>query len=260
MLGAGCTAIVGSVRCDTLARVALRQVSTWRYRVFKCLQRCIAVVLRQGPPRGGDGPAVSFARWVQTVARMAALTAALVIGGDDADACLAHGLSFGGSATGTFMRLTSAAPADTGITRPPPALAETVAPNYPGGSLTGLFQSGGWLGRFAAGFLGSGFLGLLFGRGLVSGLAGVPSYLGLIVQLALLVALCRLIWTRWRSGGADGAAALSPRQLADPYLRSRDDLHSRHEPSLGSDGTARPGTAAPGARSSEPAHLGGERK
>jgi hypothetical protein len=72
-------------------------------------------------------------------------------------------------------------------------------------------------------------LGILFGRGLFGDLGGTPSYLGLFVQLALLAMLCWLIWTRWRAGNAADLAALSPRQLADPYLRSRDDLRARFE-------------------------------
>jgi hypothetical protein len=41
--------------------------------------------------------------------------------------------------------------------------------------------------------------------------------------------LCWLIWTRWRGGESADLAALSPRQLADPYLRSRDDLRARFD-------------------------------
>ncbi len=183
-----------------------------------------------------------------------------MIGGDDADLCLANGLSFGTGVTGAFMLLTSAATAETAITRRAPAIAQAGPQTYPGGSLTGLFQSGGWLGGFAAGFLGSGLLGLLFGRGLIGELGSVSSYLGLIVQLSLLALLGWLIWTRWNSGGAAGAAARSPRQLADPYLRSRDDLHSGRDPSLGPDGTGEPGAMDSSVPSSKVRHLGGERK
>jgi hypothetical protein len=186
--------------------------------------------------------------------------AALLIGADDADVSLADGLSFGAGGIGAFMMLASAATAETVVARPIPALAQGGPQTYPGGSLTGLFQSGGWLGSFAAGFLGSGLLGLLFGRGLVGELGSVPSYLGLIVQLALLIALCRLIWTRWSGGGAAGAAVRSPRQLADPYLRSRDDLHSGRGPFLAPDSSVEPDTTDSGMGSSEVTHLGGERK
>lgn len=172
---------------------------------------------------------MSSFRWLQSVARFASLAAALVIGADDPDVRLADGLSFGAGGSGGFVLFASAAAADTVLGHA--AVTAQAGPQiYPGGSLDGLFKGGGLLGGFAAGLLGSGLLGLLFGRGLMGGIAGVPSYLGLLFQLALLVLLCRLIWTRWDSGGATGAAALSPRQLADNYLRSREDLHSLDTP------------------------------
>lgn len=142
----------------------------------------------------------------------------------------ANGLIFAGG-PGTFI---SFAAAETAIT--PGASPQTVTPAHPGGTLSGLFSNGGWLGGFAAGFLGSGVLGLLFGRGAIAGLGGiggVASYVGLLCQIVLLAMLCRLFWTLWRSGAATGAAALSPRQLADPYLRSRDDLHGNLDASGG---------------------------
>lgn len=176
---------------------------------------------------------MSFTGRIQTVARLAVLAAVLLIKADDGDLRLTDGLSFGASGSGALLLLVSAAAAETAITRQAPMLAPAGPQPYPGGSLSGLFYSGGLLGGFAAGFLGSGLLGLLFGRGLFGELGSVPSFLGLACQLGLLAALCRLIWTRWRGGDAAGAAALSPRQLADPYLRSRDDMHGGGDPSAG---------------------------
>ena len=96
----------------------------------------------------------------------------------------------------------------------------TVQPAYPAGSLGDLFSRPGLLGGFAAGFLGAGVLGLLFGHGLIGELSGLPSVLGLIFQVALLLAFGWLIWGWWR---ADKAAlgGLSPRQLADAYGHAR---------------------------------------
>src|SRR5262249_5686096 len=93
-------------------------------------------------------------------------------------------------------------------------------PAYPAGSLEGLFSRPGLIGGFAAGFLGAGIFGLLFGHGVVGELSGAPSILGLIFQFALLLALGWLIWTWWR---ADKTAAASPRQLADAYERARNE-------------------------------------
>jgi hypothetical protein len=79
------------------------------------------------------------------------------------------------------------------------------------------------IGGLAAGFLGAGVLGVLFGHGMVGELTGLPSILGLFLQLGLLLLLARLIWTWWRLDKAAALAALSPRQLADAYGRSRNE-------------------------------------
>jgi hypothetical protein len=47
--------------------------------------------------------------------------------------------------------------------------------------------------------------------------------LGLLCQLALIAMLARLIWSWWSGRNAPAFAGLSPRQLADPYLRSRNE-------------------------------------
>ncbi|MGA8612487.1 MAG: hypothetical protein WB760_12340 [Xanthobacteraceae bacterium] len=168
-------------------------------------------------------------RWAQSAARLAALTVVLLIGADEGDARQADGMELGRGEPSTFVASPVMAAASRAVGLAPRMTAQVV-PSFQGGSLSGLFNRGGMLGGFAAGFLGSGVLGLLFGRGLTNELGGVPSYLGLIFQVALLLMLGRLIWTRWRFDDALSPAALSPRQLADPYLRSRDDLHASIDP------------------------------
>ena len=95
-------------------------------------------------------------------------------------------------------------------------------PAYPAGSLGDLFSRHGLIGGFAAGFLGAGIFGLLFGHGVIGELSGVPSVLGLLFQFALLVALGWLIFAWWRADTSAAAAELSLRQLADAYERDRD--------------------------------------
>jgi hypothetical protein len=163
---------------------------------------------------------VTSLRWLQSMTRFVALAAALLVGADEADARVAGGLNV--DAPGALVRVSLVA-AEGDWTRRGASLAQ-MPPS--GGSLSDLFHRGGLLGGFAAGFLGSGLLGVLFGRGLIGGLGGVPSYLGLLFQLALVLLLCRLIWSRWHQVDLAGVAGLSPRQLADPYLRSRDDVHA----------------------------------
>jgi hypothetical protein len=203
---------------------------------------------------------VPYVHRVQTLARLLLLTAAMLMGGDDADVSLADGLSFGVGGAGALMLLVSAAAAQTAVTGESAMSLQAVAPAHPGGSLTGLFQSGGWLGGFAAGFLGCGVLGLLFGRGLVGQLGSIPSYFGLIFQLALWAMLCRLIWTRWHGGDAGGAGTLSPRQLAAPYLRSRDDLHGGRDQSARGYGADEPDTPPRGVCTPDVTDPGGERR
>lgn len=186
--------------------------------------------------------------------------AALLIG-SDADAGLADSLGFGTDESGLLLSSPIATAAGAAVIVRQASMTAQVGPTpyYPGGSLSQLFNRGGLLGGFAAGFLGAGLLGLLFGRGLAGGLGSVASYLGLLFQLALWVMLGRLIWTRWRSGDASTAAGLSPRELADPYLRSRDDLHGRFIRSAGPDETL-DANHKPGEDHSEAADTRGKRK
>jgi predicted lipid-binding transport protein (Tim44 family) len=70
----------------------------------------------------------------------------------------------------------------------------------------------GMLGGLAAGFLGAGLLGMLFGGGLFSGLGGLSSIIGLLLQVALIVIVVRLAMSWWQrrhtpaSAYAGGAA------------------------------------------------------
>ena len=75
----------------------------------------------------------------------------------------------------------------------------------------GLF-GGGLLGGLAAGFLGAGLFGLLFGHGLFGGMAGFASFIGLILQIALVVIVARLLFVWWqrRNAPAPAYAAAHP--------------------------------------------------
>ena len=53
-------------------------------------------------------------------------------------------------------------------------------------------------GGLAAGFLGAGLLGLLFGYGLFGGLAGFTSLFGLLLQVLLIFVVARLIFAWWQ--------------------------------------------------------------
>ena len=125
-------------------------------------------------------------QWLRSLAAFAALAVALLLWAEDADARLEGGSSIGSSATGTLLTPPVVAPAFAVMAANDHVTA--AQPPYPGGSLGGLFNRPGLLGGFAAGFLGSGVLGLLFGHGLVGELGSVASVLGLFFQLALIAA------------------------------------------------------------------------
>ena len=54
------------------------------------------------------------------------------------------------------------------------------------------------MGGLAAGFLGAGLLGMLFGGGLFGGLGGLSSIIGLIIQIVLVVLVVRLAMSWWQ--------------------------------------------------------------
>lgn len=157
-------------------------------------------------------------RLLRSLATLLALTLGLLFWTDDADARLEGGQYFAGESAFASVAFDAF---DSWFAPTAPTAAQ---PSYPGGSLGGLFNRPGLIGGFAAGFLGSGVIGLLFGHGVVGELSGVVSILGLFFQLALIVMLARLIWIWWRDDKADAAANLSPRQLADAYGPTRREL------------------------------------
>jgi predicted lipid-binding transport protein (Tim44 family) len=104
----------------------------------------------------------------------------------------------------------------------------------------GFFGRSGFWGGLAAGFLGAGLFGLLFGHGFMGGLGGIVSFLGLIFQLGLIALVAMFLW-RWFQrrnepayagslyresspvnplrglglGGGQGAASAGPAQRSD---------------------------------------------
>ena len=76
----------------------------------------------------------------------------------------------------------------------------------------------GMLGGLAAGFLGAGLLGMLFGGGMFSGLGGMSSIIGLILQIGIIIIVVRLAMSWWQRrntpaaaySGAAPAAAVGP--------------------------------------------------
>jgi predicted lipid-binding transport protein (Tim44 family) len=151
------------------------------------------------------------------IALAVALPTALAV--SSADARVGGGYSSGSRGSRTFSPPPSTATAQS-TTQPFKRTA--TQPNNPGSSVSGGFfnrPGSGLLHGLAAGFLGAGLFGLLFGGGLFSGLGGFSSVLGLILQIALIVLLLRWAMSWWQrrqmsepayAGGADPGYGSQP--------------------------------------------------
>src|SRR6202041_353524 len=152
---------------------------------------------------------MKFARnMAQAMAVVLSLALPLMLAVSSADARVGGGLSMGSRGARTFSAppSTSTAPGTA-----QPFNRTLTQPGSPGiGSATGggFFNSPGrgMLGGFAAGFLGAGLLGMLFGGGMFGGLGGMSSMLGLILQIGLIVILVRMAMSWWQGRHRAGAA------------------------------------------------------
>jgi len=92
----------------------------------------------------------------------------------------------------------------------------------------GFFRPGTMLGGLAAGFLGAGLFGMLFGGGFLAGLGSFAGFLGLMAQILLIVIVARLAWAWWQRRS----------QPATAYAGANRDVHG--------DAGSRPSTLFPG--------------
>ena len=143
-----------------------------------------------------------------------ALTSLII---SEADARVGRGGSMGSRGARTYSAPpptatapSTAAPMQRTITQPNATRPTTPAPS-PGlaGRPGGLF-GGGLLGGLAAGFIGAGLFGLLFGHGFLGGLGGFASFLGLLLQIGLVVIVARLAWAWWQRRQQQPAFASGP--------------------------------------------------
>ncbi|MES2750222.1 MAG: TIM44-like domain-containing protein [Pseudomonadota bacterium] len=85
----------------------------------------------------------------------------------------------------------------------------------------------GMLGGLAAGFLGAGLLGMMFGGGLFSGLGSLSSIFGLIIQLGLIYLVVRFAMSWWKRrnapayANASAAPGPAPTQEQGPLANAR---------------------------------------
>src|ERR1700716_1438570 len=138
---------------------------------------------------------------IKAMAVVLSLALPLMLANSSADARIGGGMSSGSRGARTFSAPPStstapgsAQPFNRTITQPgSPGMG---APAPAGG---GFFNrpGRGLLGGLAAGFLGAGLLGMLFGGGVFSGLGGLSSIFGLILQIGLIVIVVRLAMSWW---------------------------------------------------------------
>jgi predicted lipid-binding transport protein (Tim44 family) len=160
--------------------------------------------------------------FVRAIAVVLSVALPLILAVSSVDARIGGGMSSGSRGGRTFSAPPStstapgtAQPFNRTITQPgSPGLG---APAAAGGGFFG--GSGrGLLGGLAAGFLGAGLLGMLFGGGMFSGLGGLSSIFGLILQIGLIIIVVRLAMAWWQRrhtqasayAGATPGAAVGP--------------------------------------------------
>jgi predicted lipid-binding transport protein (Tim44 family) len=137
---------------------------------------------------------------IQAIAVVLSLALPVMLMASSADARIGGGLSSGSRGARTFS-----APPSTS-TAPGTAQPFNRTFTQPGSPGLGAPAGGGFFNRpgmglfggLAAGFLGAGLLGMLFGGGMFGGLGGFSSILGLILQIALIVMVVRLAMSWWQ--------------------------------------------------------------
>jgi predicted lipid-binding transport protein (Tim44 family) len=138
---------------------------------------------------------------VQTMAIILSLALPLMLAvASSADARIGGGVSSGSRGSRTFS-----APPSTS-TAPGTAQPFNRTMTQPGSPGVGAPGGGGFFNRpgmglfggLAAGFLGAGLLGMLFGGGMFSGLGGLSSIFGLILQIGLIIMVVRLAMSWWQ--------------------------------------------------------------
>ena len=157
---------------------------------------------------------------IQAIAVVLSLALPVILVVSSADARIGGGVSSGSRGARTFS-----APPSTS-TAPGTAQPFTRTFTQPGSPGVGAPAGGGFFNRpgmglfggLAAGFLGAGLLGMLFGGGMFGGLGGLSSILGLILQIGLIVMVVRLAMSWWQrrhqsayagAGAGPGAAPSS---------------------------------------------------
>jgi len=172
---------------------------------------------------------------IRALAIVLSVALPLAVAVSEADARVGGGGSSGSRGSRTF----SAPPSTTtapGAAQPmnrtftQPGSPGVGAPAAAGAAKGGFFNRpgmmGGMLGGLAMGFLGAGLFGMLTGGGLFSGLGGISSIIGLLLQIGLIIIVVRLAMSWWQrrhtpaNAYATGPAPAAEGPGAQPSFRS----------------------------------------
>lgn len=165
---------------------------------------------------------------IKTLAVVLSLAMPLTIAISAADARPGgKGGSMGSRGSKTFAPTPGTATAPNAAQPMNRTMQQPGAPGMAGPAAAGAAAKGGFfnrpgmgmLGGLAAGFLGAGLLGMLFGGGFLSGLGSMMSIIGLLVQVVLIVVVVRLAmkWWQRRNQGQTASAYAGPSGAQQPY-------------------------------------------
>ena len=144
---------------------------------------------------------------IRTIAIVMSVAVPLAITISAADARVGGGGSSGSRGSRTYSAPPStttapgaAQPMNRTFTQPgtPAAGATAAAGANKGGFFNRPGMMGGMLGGLAMGFLGAGLFGMLTGGSLFSGLGGLSSIIGLLLQIGLIIIVVRLAMSWWQ--------------------------------------------------------------
>ena len=153
----------------------------------------------------------------KTLAVVLSLAVPVMLAISAADARVGGGGSSGSRGGKTYSAPPSTSTAPNAAQPMNRTMTQPGSPGMAAGGAAGAAKGGffnrpgmGMLGGLAAGFLGAGLLGMLFGGGMFSGLGGISSIIGLILQIGLIIIVVRLAMKWWQRRNATASAYAGP--------------------------------------------------
>jgi predicted lipid-binding transport protein (Tim44 family) len=151
---------------------------------------------------------------VKTIAVVLSVAVPVMLTVSAADARIGGGGSSGSRGSRTFSAPPSTSTAPNAAQPFNRTMTQPGSPGMAAGAANkgGFFNRPGMgmLGGLAAGFLGAGLLGMLFGGGMFGGLGGLSSIIGLILQIGLIIIVVRLAMNWWQRRNATASAYAGP--------------------------------------------------